>query len=302
MNYLSLDIGGSGIKYAIMNENFDINQKGTHPLSVHNHDEFIKEIKNIYEKLGKPEGGIAVSYCGELDEKTGFIYNGGSYAFNTKTNLKKSLEDICQTEVSIENDGNCAALAELHKGVLQNYQDAVVMVIGTGLGGAIILDKTIRQGIHKYAGSLSFMASDIGTDFAASNMTARKGGFHYLISEYNRESSTAIETGYDFFELVNNQDELASRILTQYCRNIANILLNIHLILDIECIAIGGGISAQPVLQKTLHQEFDKIFQKAPIPMLNMTQPELMICQHHNDSNLIGALCHHLEMKELIKE
>lgn len=296
MKYLSIDVGGSGIKYAVIDDNFNILLNGTHKFLVQKYEDFVNEIKTLYEENGKPNGGIAISYCGELDEKSGFIYNGGSYSFNTGNNLKKSLEDVCKTRVSIENDGNCAALAELHKGTLQKYNDSVVVVIGTGLGGSIILNRKIRHGINKFAGSLSFMSSNIGMNFGIDNMVAKNTSFHYLINEYNRESLISIQTGQEFFKLANSKDELALQIFSQYCRNVANVLFNIHLILDIECIAIGGGISVQSIFQKTLFKEFEQIFNTIPINKLNVKMPYLTICQYHNDSNLYGALCHHLNM------
>lgn len=296
MKYLCIDVGGSGIKYAVMDDNFNMISNGIHKLSVQKYNDFIVEIKKIYEQNGRPDGGIAISYCGELDEKIGLIYNGGSYSFNTGNNLKQSLEEACKTKVSIENDGNCAALAELHEGVLQEYKDSVVVVIGTGLGGAIILNKKIRHGINKFAGSLSFMTSDIGMDFGLNNMIAKNTSFHYIINEYNRKSMNNIQTGYDFFELVNNKEELAIQILTKYCRNIANVLFNIHLILDVECIAVGGGISVQPIFQEIFFKEFRKIFNTTPINKLNIRMPCVNICQYNNNSNLYGALCHHLNL------
>ena len=159
MNYFAVDVGGSSIKYAVMTEEMHFLKKGkAESRHLETPEQFIAEIKKLYEANGCCEGGIAVSFCGETNEKTGYLYSGGSYPYLARLNLKDMIEEACNTKASVENDGCCAGLAESRYGTLRGYQNAAVVVIGTGLGGAIILNGALYHGAHGYAGSASFAA------------------------------------------------------------------------------------------------------------------------------------------------
>ena len=130
MKYLCVDIGGSSMKYCLMSEKAEILEKGKTSLKeVSSVSDMVSVIRRQYEEYGKPEGGIAISYCGELDASTGLLYNGGSYPFMASCNLKDILEKECQTKASVENDGNCAAIAELASGSLKDCRNAFVLLV-----------------------------------------------------------------------------------------------------------------------------------------------------------------------------
>lgn len=149
MKYLGIDVGGSTIKHAVMDETYTVESQGSREGRPSSHQEFLDIVAGLYEQAGKPEGGVAVSYCSEVDETTGAILASGSHKYNVGTNLKVNLEDTLGCRVSIENDGNCAALAELVAGSLRGSRNAMVIVVGTGLGGGIILDGKVYHGSHE---------------------------------------------------------------------------------------------------------------------------------------------------------
>ena len=95
MKYLCVDIGGSSMKYCLMSEKAEILEKGKTSLKeVSSVSDMVSVIRRQYEEYGKPEGGIAISYCGELDASTGLLYNGGSYPFMASCNLKDILQAL----------------------------------------------------------------------------------------------------------------------------------------------------------------------------------------------------------------
>ncbi|WP_434748180.1 ROK family protein [Paenibacillus amylolyticus] len=75
--------------------------------------------------------GIAMSSPGTIDVHTGMIYHGGSSPFLYEVNLPKLIQNRYGKEVSIENDGKCAALAELWLGSVRNVEKSIVLVLGT---------------------------------------------------------------------------------------------------------------------------------------------------------------------------
>lgn len=296
MNYLCVDIGGSSMKYALMNEDAAINEKGRRELNnVETCEGMLAAINSLYEESGRPEGGIAVSYCGELNADSGLLYNGGSYPFMAKHNLKEELQNICKASVSVENDGNCAAIAEMYQGNLTECANAAVLIVGTGLAGALIFDHKLYRGTNHYAGLLSFMTAEISSPFSLNNMAARAVSANYLSSTYMQGKPSAKQMdGISFFKLVEEGDETALDILERYCTNLANVVFNTQQMLDVEKICIGGGISVQPLFREKLREAYEKIYSITPLQYINPPKTDLVFCKDCNDANLIGALYHHM--------
>ncbi len=296
MEYFVVDIGGSSIKYAVMDENQRFIRKGkAESRHLQNRDEFVSCLSDLYTENGACEGGIAVSYCGEVDAGTGYLHSGGSYRYMAGQNLKQLLEGKTGTIVNIENDGNCAGLAESRYGSLRGFGNAAVIVIGTGLGGALILSNALYRGIHGYAGSASLMVRNFDVPYTKQQWAFRTAGAAWPGKEYGARKGIEAVDGITFFEAVKAGDTTAQEVLADYCSTLANLLFDMNMILDLEAIAIGGGISQQPLLLEYLQKAFDNIYSSEGMAALHLPKPEIRICQYHNDANLLGALAHHLD-------
>ena len=304
MNYLSVDVGGSSIKHAVMDENYRILSQGTLDGRAEDRRAFLDAIQVLYEHAGRPDGGIAMSYCGEVDERTGQIIAGGSYAYNAGTNVKVDLEAVTGTRVSIENDGNCAALAELVGGALEGIRDAVVIVVGTGLGGGIILDGKVWHGTHKRSGSLSLLLESAHEDLGPAHgytdapVMGKVCGAAALAQGYALARGEVADpmprNGKEFFALVDAGDLAAVRVLVGYCRRFAHMIYNLQTVLDVEAFAVGGGISAAPAFGRALATEVERIYQSTYAQRLGLAAPRIVTCQYRNEANLIGALRNHI--------
>ncbi|MDO5110271.1 MAG: ROK family protein [Erysipelotrichaceae bacterium] len=296
MEYFVLDVGGSSIKYAVMDENQKFIRKGkAESRHLQNSDEFVSCLSELYREAGACAGGIAVSYCGEVDAESGLLHSGGSYRYMAGLNLKELLEEKTGTTVSIENDGNCAGLAESRYGSLRGYTSAAAVVIGTGLGGALILNNALYRGVHGYAGSASLMVRNFDVPYTKQQWAFRTAGAAWPGKEYGLRKGIEAVDGITFFEAVKAGDKTAEEVLKDYCSTLANVLFDLNIILDLEAIAIGGGISQQPILLEYLQKAFDQIYSAQGMAVLNLPRPEIRVCQYHNDANLLGALAHHLD-------
>ncbi|MGW9102964.1 ROK family protein [Priestia megaterium] len=312
--YLTLDIGGTFIKHALMDAAGSIREKGKTPTpktDAINHvlmgknnpatKKQLEELKQIlFSIIDNQEltniKGIAVSCPGTIDVESGVIYNGGSFPFLHGLNLGKILEDRYGKDVYVENDGKCAALAELWLGSVKDVKDSVILVLGTGVGGGIILNRKLHRGVNLSAGEVSYVMSEIdpvtkeaqfvGLECSAVEMVKKIAQIKQL------EDST---NGKAVFEYINQQDKEAMKVFDDYCTQIASLVLNMQYILDPELIAIGGGISAQPILVERIQWAIDRITKKNP---LHVTKPKVVACQFQNDANLYGALYHFFTSKE----
>lgn len=297
MKYLVLDVGGTAIKYALMTEKLEFLEKGKIKTPRDSIENFIDNIGNIYDKYKNDIEGMALSIPGILDSDTGYMYTGGSLEYNTDKNMLKVLGERCKTKIAIENDGKCAALAELWKGNLQECENGVVILLGTAVGGGIIKDKKLYKGKHFFAGEFSFIAGNINV--MSNNDKEWWGSLNGLdgllddfakVKNLNRNEIDGIK----FFEYANNNDKDALEILNKFTYKTALAIINLQCILDADKYLIGGGISEQDILIKYIkknigdyHSQFEYF---VPKPVVDR-------CKFRNDSNLIGALYNFLIKK-----
>ena len=295
MEYLVLDIGGSAIKYALITKELEFIEKGNIPTPLESIESLVEAIGKIYDKYKDHIEGMAVSMPGVIDSEKGYAYTGGFLAYNNGKEIVKILQERCKTKITIENDGKCAALAEVWKGSLKDYNDGVVIVLGSGVGGGIVSDRKIHKGRNFFAGEFSFMATNINDTENSENSWGIVNGSKALIDAAAKAKNIPAEQldGYKVFEYANNKDEDILKVLDDFTQKLAVQIFNLQCVLDPDIFAIGGGISAQNILieyiQKNV-EKYHKSFEKLNGPNFYIPKPKVVRCEFGNDANLIGAL------------
>lgn len=297
MNYLAIDVGGTFIKYAVITEECQILEKNKSPSVIEPLDEFITSLVAIYKKYEGRVDGIALSMAGIIDSETGFMYTGGNITCITNLNIVEILEHRCGVHVTVENDAKCAALAEVWKGALMDVNDAVVVVCGTGVGGAVIHDRKVLKGIHNMTGEFSYVMTDAQPEYALDNSLAGNTGLKCLMKMVSKRTGIPAEEldGEKVFSMANGGDDKAIAGIREYVKHLAIQINNYQFILDPEKIVIGGGISVQPLFIQMIKEELKKI--NAVYPW-ELPIADVEVCKFFNDANLIGAVYVHIKSKE----
>lgn len=293
MKFLVLDVGGQAIKYAIMNEKAEFIEKSETPTPLDTLEHFVDTIVEIFNKHKDTISGIAMSMPGRIDSSKGYLYTGGALQYNDNTEMRNLLSKRCPVPIAIENDGKCAALAEAWVGNLKDYDDGIVVVLGTGIGGGIIKDKKLHKGKHFIAGEFSFIFTNNPLLPGRTNQClADDCGTCGLTIPFATAKNLPIDNidGRKFFEYANKGDKEALQTLDDYCHKLALQLYNLQHIYDPEKFAIGGGISRQDILFEYL----EKNIEKCSTEIMYMLKPEIVRCKFFNDSNLIGALYNYI--------
>ena len=301
MNYLVLDVGGSAIKYALMNKEADIIQKGKVTTPKDSFESFREEIGKIYDQYKDEIEGIAMSMPGRLDSDRGYAYTGGALHYNYEVEIVELLKERCPVKITIENDGKCAALGEYWKGTLKDCQHGVVVVIGTGLGGGLIIDGKLHKGSNFFAGEFSGVLVNNTIDRSKSAW-ANQNGVRGLLGPIAKAKGVPLEemSGIKAFELIKNEDEEAIKVFDLFCYRIGLQLYNLQNLFDPDKIAIGGGISAQNILINAIRDKVDQIEQEilnAP-GQATYIKPSVVRCELSNDANLVGALYSYIVTEE----
>ena len=291
MYYICIDIGGTSIKYGVLSEKGEIFIDGTISTKVTVKENFIlsdvkKLVRNILDEYKKYEiKGICVSTAGVVDpEKGKIVFAGPTIPKYTGTKIKEELEKEFSISCEVENDVNCAGLGEYWKGAGKGSNSMVCLTIGTGIGGSVILDGKLLNGIGYTAGEIGYM--DVNGNYIQ-NIASSK----YLVEKVQKEKEekegiTDAITGVDIFELAKKGDEICIAGIDEIISNLAVGVRNIIYLLNPEVIVIGGGITAQ---KEYLEEKIRKEVNDGMISdMFRKTRIEL--AQQGNQAGLLGAL------------
>ena len=295
MKLLTFDVGGTEIKYAVMDENLNISERGYFPTPMDTFEHFADNIQEVYLQYKDQVEGVAMSLPGFVDVKKGRINGGGALLYNHGTDVGPLLEERLGCRVVLANDGKAAVQAEFYKGALQGCTNAAVCVIGTGVGGGLIINKQVVRGRHFTAGEFSFLNTNAEKfdDFSSyMGMNCSTTGLlgTYAIKKGLKEKID----GREFFRRLPD-DEVAQEVLDDFTKAVAKQIYNFYWLLDIEKIAIGGGISRQPILTEKIRDNLQAVMQENPMGrFLPKVEVEVVTCEFHNDANLIGAFMTYL--------
>ena len=290
--YLTFDIGGTNLKYALVDENGQILEKDRIKTNAEDLDAFMESMYQVADKYQDAFSGIAVCAPGKIDTENKIIYFGGELPFLDGLNLQETLGQKYGVPISVENDGKTAALSEQWLGELRGVDTGVAITLGTGVGGGIIVNNRILHGWTFQAGELSWMITNSG--IGVKNMAAYTGvscSAVNMIKKVNLATGNKdLDDGLSAFEAINNGDLRAMAIFKRYCRNVAIMIINIQTVINASKFVIGGGISNQKILIDEIDNQLHKILDNNPMIGKQMIVPVVVSAKHGNDSNLYGAL------------
>lgn len=295
--YLSIDIGGTFTKYAVLDRDGNILKKEKVPTEKSTQECFADSLLAITDRVKDQNvQGIAVSCAGSIDREKGIIQNAGTLYCIKDLPAAELLESHCGVPVSVENDARCAAFAELWKGSLRTCRNAAAIVLGTAVGGTIIVNGRPLSGTGNMAGEFSYLKMNAEVPSEPEWDMASYGGVPALIRLASRKSGRNEDTlsGELIFQLANAGDGAMLEAVKDYAARIAVLVLNLGFVTAPERVAIGGGVSAQPLLFQCIQEALERLRNTYPYPV---PVPQICACTFQNDANLIGALYRFLEMK-----
>lgn len=290
MNYLTLDIGGSSIKYGVINDRRQFIDKGQMAAPINNIEQFVDSIYNLYKKYESQIVGIGISMPGVIDSKTGFAKTGGAFTYIKDINIVDILHQYISLPITIGNDAKCAANAEIGFGCLKDKKDAVVIVLGTGIGGCLVIDGQVHTGKSFSSGEFSCIRTRGRCCQPINDEWSQVNGMEGLSNSMKKAMHTdRLYTGIEIFEMANQNHSQGQQAIDNFCNQLACQIFNLQFMFDPETIAIGGGISKQPLLLKYLNKYINQMYKYYEELNYPLTKPNVVICTYGNDANLIGA-------------
>ncbi|WP_297419917.1 ROK family protein [Clostridium sp.] len=299
-NFMVFDIGGSSIKWSVINQNGGILESGKLGIP-DNKETFFNSLGKITNEMKEKFDviGIAISAPGAVDRETGIIGGLSAIPYIHGPNFKEILKELTGLNVEIENDANCAALGECWLGAGKDNMDLAFVVCGSGIGGAIVKDKKIHSGIHKHGGEFGYCSITCELDGAEPKFRSwSKSGSTTALAKKVAKLKGLEEgslDGVEVFELCSKGDEIALKEVNKYYYIMAVGIYNIQYTYDPEVIILGGAISTRPEYVDEINKRLDMLMHS---DLEGTIKPLIKKCEFGNDANKLGALYNYLQRQK----
>jgi len=250
-NRLGIDLGGTKIEAIIIDDQFQvINRKRIPTLRDEGYDAIINRIIDLSKEMisiGDIDGPIGICTPGTIEATTGLLKNSNTVCLIGKP-IQQDMEDALGTPVLMENDANCFALAEATIGSAKNYDVVFGVILGTGCGAGIVMNKKIHRGPNAIAGEWghhtlypdgrSCYCGNQGCTESYISGTALESEWKELTGEF--------ATVTDVID--NKMYEAHPEWKENFMMNFGRALSNVIDILDPDAIVMGGGLSKVDLL------------------------------------------------------
>ncbi|MGN0525752.1 ROK family protein [Eubacterium sp.] len=286
MRILAFDIGGTFIKYALCNDNFELTEKNKIPTNAKQGGQVIIQriidIIESYENIDR----VAISTAGQVDSEHGVVvYSTDNIPYYTGMMVKSLIENKTGIPTFVENDVNAAALGEAHFGAAKGESDFICLTLGTGVGGAIFLNDKLYKGSASAAGEIGHMVIHAG---GRQCTCGGEGCFecyasaNALIKAVNKISDEPLDA-FQIFQKENMQRPEIRSEIDKWIDEIIIGLMNLIYIFNPPLIVIGGGIMNEDYIIELIDR---KIYSRL---MKSFKNVRIERSQKGNDSALLGV-------------
>lgn len=285
--YVCVDIGGTAIKYGVIESDGQILCRDVTDTDAQNGGPAIlNKVRDIVENFCAREkiSGICISTAGIVDTVKGEItYSAPLIPDYTGIGYKRALEGRFGIPCEVENDVNCAGLAEFYTGASAGSQISLMLTVGTGIGGSLVMNGEVYRGFSGSAcevGYLSMGDSDFQTLGAASILTKK-------VAERKNEPQKDWD-GYRIFEAAKGGDVICLNAIDEMTEVLGLGIANICYVINPQVVVLGGGIMAQ---KEFLKERIERAVSKHLMPEI-FCNTKLAFAKHGNDAGMLGAFYH----------
>lgn len=316
MGVVSLDFGGSSVKYALAGRDGTLRDTGRCPAPLESSAAFAECVEAIVRQFEDVQG-VAVSLPGYVDAETGVLAGSGAYRALYGCNIVALLQARLGLPVAVENDGKCGALAEAAFGALRGCRDGVVLILGSGIAGGIIKNGSVHAGRDFAAGEFSnyLVDPDCPSFLGLAVMHCAAFGLTYRLCKAKHLALDCQDLAQELLGVdaafggrfpaqpgapqriradgrqlarwLAEEDAAAKQVYSEFLRDLAFMAANIQITFAPEKIVIGGGLSRIPGMIEALRRTLDGYYEGVGFgPKL---RAEIVPSAYLDECNLVGA-------------
>jgi fructokinase len=262
VHHIGIDLGGTKTEGILLDDSLNVIERKRLSTPRNDYKEIIKTISKLVNDLSIRIEDFTLGICtpGAISKKTGLLKNSNTQCLIGKP-LKEDLEKQLDKKISMENDANCFAISEATLGIAKNHSFVFGVIMGTGVGGGIVIDGKIHHGRTNIAG-------EWGHHTLHQNGKQCYCGKKGCVETYL--SGPALEQRWE--EITNDKKSLPEIIndlenpyfkqwKQEFLNDFGTSLANVIDILDPDVIVLGGGLSNIEFLYSDgIKNVYDKVF------------------------------------------
>jgi fructokinase len=290
---IGIDLGGTKIEGIALSEAGDALCRHRFATPQGDYRGTLLAIKNLIDQIEQEcaeTGTIGLCTPGSLSPATGLLRNSNSVCMNGKPVLTE-LQDLLQRDIRIANDANCFALSEATDGAAKDASVVFGVIIGTGTGAGLVIDKKVLLGANAIAGEWGHNPLPWPGDFELPGpdcYCGKQGCIETWLSgpgmvrDHELHNNAFIDPG-----TLDNRarfgDEEANETLQRYEHRMARSLAHVINILDPDAIVLGGGMGNI----KRLYENVPKLW--GDYVFSDVVNTKLLAPVHGDSSGVRGA-------------
>lgn len=303
---IGIDLGGTKIAAGVIDENYSLLSRAEVPTRASLGAEAVIADMAECARMALAEAGYGISDCAGAGIGSPGLCNTAEGSVRNAHNLGWYGVPVCDMlskelgiPVKVDNDANCAALGEVVAGSAKGSRSALMVTLGTGVGGGIIINGEIYSGWQSLGGEIGHMCIVMDGEqcscgekgcweaYAASSALVRQA--EKAAAEHPESALAACAgelNGKKIFAAVAEGDAVAKAVVERYCAYVGVGIVNLVNAIYPETIIVGGGISAvgETILGPIREYIGEHFFASKKELMPALVQAEL-----GNDAGIIGA-------------
>lgn len=299
------DIGASFIRYGLSDDQGQVREQGRAQTPTRDSGEFMVALQAGLAMLSAPaDVPVSISLCGTVDPQSGVVTVANVPAINGSV-LAERLSQRLNRSVSVTNDADCFALAEARFGVGAGHRNVFAIILGTGVGGGLVIDGHLVTGMGGVAGewghgsivdpgfggltdNLPRTTCGCGRVDCVDPVGSARGLEHLHFMVHGEElSSNSITLRFA------QGDAAAKRTVQLYVENLARVLGIIVNVTGVSIVPVGGGLGSATALIAALDRRTRELIMSRP------DGPLVVAGQHSADGGLIGAALAAANLEEM---
>ncbi len=268
---IGVDLGGTNIRAGLIHNQKVVEIKKINLKNKNNLESTLKQLIQLIESIYNPEVcGIGIGVPSVVDREHGIVFDVVNIPSWKEVHLRDILEKEFEVPVFINNDSNCFALGEKHFGAGKDYKNMVGITIGTGLGGGIIIDGALFNGVNCGAGEIGYLPF-------------RDQDLEYYCSS-NFFEKIHDTTAYETFLKAEENDPEALMLWDEFGSNMGFALKSVMYAYDPEVVVLGGSISAAyPYFKRKMYESLNTSYFPKSVKKLKICLSEI------ENASMLGA-------------
>ncbi len=286
---LAIDIGGTAAKYAVVSPAGEISACGSFGTAgLSGFDAFLQALYAVVE-AATAQGitKVGISSPGVYDTQGNCTGNVENLPYLSGQNIPQAVQArFAKVQCNIGNDGVAAAMGEYYFGAAKGCPSFLCITLGTGIGGAYVLDGKPHLGYHGQSCEIGYFNYQSQADYYEKKYST-KGILRFLASRLQQSRMS----GRVFTQKVQEGAPIYTETYAEWVDAIGQLIANMALVIDPAMVVIGGGISREKALLKPAFSA--ALARHLPPAFQNKITLEMAICG--NDAGLLGAAAFYLD-------